>query len=138
MTLDELIARRRIERIPADGAAARERLDVCRRHLESARLLATDDPDAAYALAYDAARKAVAAHMLAAGLRTRNAPGAHEATARYAEEAVDDRSARELDRMRRFRNRLEYGTTALGAAQVEHDLAHARRIVEAVATALGL
>ena len=38
----------------------------------------------------------------------------------------------ELDRMRRFRNRIEYGTTYFSADQVAHDLEHARAIVAAL------
>jgi hypothetical protein len=100
-------------------------------------LLAGDEPDAAYALLYDAARKAVAAHMLAHGLRARNASGAHQATARYAAATLTGTSSRELDRLRRFRNRIEYGATSLDFAQVEHDLAHARAITDDVSLSLG-
>lgn len=132
MSIDDLVAARRLERVPADPAAARERLATCRRHLRSAGLIAEGDPDAAYALLYDAARKATAAHMLAAGLRARNAPGAHEATAQYAALALDVAAAGELDRMRRFRNRIEYGTTRFSPAQVARDLAYATAIVECV------
>jgi hypothetical protein len=70
--------------------------------------------------------------MLAAGLRARNAPGAHEATAQYAGLALDVAAAGELDRMRRFRNRIEYGTTRFSPAQVARDLAYATAIVECV------
>lgn len=136
MSVDDLIASRRLERVPADPAAARERLETCRRHLRSASLVAEEDPDAAYVLLYDAARKAAAAHMLAAGLRARNAPGTHEATARYAALALDVAAAGELDRMRRFRNRIEYGTTRFSPTQVAGDLAHATEIVESVGRAL--
>jgi HEPN domain len=120
--------------VTADPAGARVRLEAARRHLRSAARVADDDPDAAYALLYDAARKAVTAHMLAAGLRPRNAPGAHEATARYAAAALPGPAPRELDRMRRFRNRIEYGTTYFSAHQVAHDLEHARAIVAVVET----
>lgn len=137
MTVDELIRARRLERVPADQPAAVRRLNSARRHLESAALLARDDPDAAYALLYDAARKAVAAHMQAAGLRARNAPGAHEATARYAAAMLPGPSSGELDRMRRFRNRIEYGTTSFDTAQVEHDLGHASAIVAGVSDQVG-
>ena len=136
MNVDDLIGARRLERVPADPDAAGRRLSSARRHLESAGLLAGDDPDAAYALLYDAARKAVTAHMLARGLRARNAPGAHEATARYAAATLTGPSSRELDRLRRFRNRIEYGTTNFESVQVEHDLAHARAIVEDVSVTL--
>jgi len=118
--------------VPADPHGAHARLVAARRHLESANRLATDDPDAAYAVLYDAARKAVSAHMLAAGLRARNAPGAHEATALYAVAVLRGEAPAELDRMRRFRNRIEYGTTHLGPRQVAHDLERARAIVAAV------
>ena len=129
MTADELIGARRIERVPVDDVAAARRLISARRHLRSATTLARDDPDAAYALLYDAARKAVAAHMQARGLRARNAPGAHEATAQYAAAVLAGPSSGELDRMRRFRNRIEYGTTSFETGQVEHDLRHAEAIV---------
>lgn len=129
MTVDDLIGARRLERVPVDHAAATRRLTSARRHLQSAATLARDDPDAAYALLYDAARKAVAAHMQAHGLRARNAPGAHEATALYAAAVLAGPSSRELDRMRRFRNRIEYGTTSFDTGQVEHDLRHAHAIV---------
>ena len=82
MSIEDLVRARRLERVPADIDAAVRRLSSARRHLGSAALIARDDPDAAYALLYDAARKAVTAHMQGAGLRARNAPGAHEATAR--------------------------------------------------------
>lgn len=135
MSVADLIAARRLERVPADPAGARGRLAVAQRHLQSAAQVGEDDPDAAYSLLYDAARKAVTALMLAAGLRARNAPGAHEATALYAAAALPGRAPRELDRMRRFRNRIEYGTTHLSPAQVAHDLEHARAIVIAVEAA---
>jgi hypothetical protein len=136
VTIEELLAGRRLERVAPDSAAARERLEGARRHLRSSELVAEQDPDAAYALLYDAARKAVAAHMLAAGLRARNAPGAHEATARYAALAVDDPASAELDRMRRFRNRIEYGATHFSRDQVAHDLERAQAIVDAVGRSL--
>jgi hypothetical protein len=132
VSIDDLIAARRLEQIPADPAGARSRLEAAQRHLQSAARVAEDDPDAAYALLYDAARKAVTAHMLAAGLRARNAPGAHEATALYASAVLPGRPPRELDRIRRFRNRIEYGTTHLSPDQVAHDLEHARALVAAV------
>ena len=38
--------------------------------------------------------------------------------------------------MRRFRNRIEYGSTSFTARQVRHDLRNARAVVEAVRSAL--
>lgn len=131
---DELVSAGRLERVPADPAAALSLLQDARRHLEAAGSIADIDPNGAYQLAYDAARKAAVAHMLNRGLRVANRPGAHEATARYAADALlSESSSGHLDRMRRFRNRSEYGVAHFDARVVEADLEHARAIVDAVA-----
>jgi hypothetical protein len=130
--IERLLRVGRIERVEADPAAARDKLREAGRHLDSAAEIADTDPAGAYALVYDAARKAIDAHMLAAGYRaSKNRPGAHEATARYASMALGD-DARPFDRMRRNRNRSEYGVWDVGRSTLEADLEHARRIVHAV------
>lgn len=84
---------------------------------------------------YDAARKAVDAHMAAAGYRTRSRPGAHEAVALYARDAIGGEYAKDahaLDAMRKQRNRAEYGAWHISEARLRGDRVHAQRIVEAV------
>lgn len=139
MSVDALAEAGRIEPVPPDPETAAGQLAQAREHLASAELLSARDPAGAYVMLYDAARKAVAAHMLAAGWRVRaSRPGAHEAVARYAVVALADGcpSARELDRMRRMRNRVEYGAVVeLGAADLAADLGHARAIVAAAEAA---
>jgi hypothetical protein len=135
--LGSLIKEGRIERVEADTTAARDRLGEARLHLDSAVLIAETDPAGAYSLLYDAARKAVDAHMLMSGYRvSRSRLGAHEATARYASSMLGSgphgESARRFDRMRRNRNRSEYGAWQIGRSTLEADLGHARAIVEAV------
>lgn len=125
----ELIRSGRLESVPVDTLRARAILDEAHRHLVSARRISRDDAHGAYQLLYDAARKAVWAHMLAHGYRPTNAPGAHAAAAIYASSVLD---AREFDRMRRSRNRSEYGTTHLGKRVLETDLEHAAAIVARV------
>lgn len=137
MTVADLLAQGRLERVAPDDLEARDLLAHAERHLRSARLLLADDPAGAYQLLYDAARKAVWADMLANGLRARaDMPGAHAAVVAYAHDALagraDARSLARFDGMRRARNRSEYGGVTLGRAQIEADLAHAARIVEAV------
>lgn len=132
MSVTSLIAARRLERVPADMDAALRRFDAAERHILSAEAIVDEDPDGAYAMLWDGARKAVTAHMLAVGLRARNAPGAHAAVAEYALTEIPAPEASELDRMRRFRNRIEYGSTSFTPRQVRHDLAHARAVVAAV------
>ena len=134
--VEELLRDGRIEHVEADSSAARDKLLEAKRHLDSAARIADADPAGAYALLYDAARKAIDAHMLASGYRvSRSRLGAHEATARYATAVLgkghgDD--ARHFDRMRRNRNRSEYGAWEVGRSTVEADLRHARAIVLAV------
>ena len=65
--------------MPSDAATARASLAEARRHLASAKLIPGADPNGAYVLLYDAARKANAAHMLASGLRVAARPRAQEA-----------------------------------------------------------
>jgi len=135
--LEALVKEGRIERVEADTSAARDKLEEAKHHLDSAVLIAETDPAGAYLLLYDAARKAVDAHMLMSGYRvSKSRLGAHEATARYASSALGSGphgdSARRFDRMRRNRNRSEYGAWQIGRSTLNADLVHAREIVEAV------
>jgi hypothetical protein len=139
-TLSELARDGRIERVPADLAAARSRVQEAKRHLASADLLTESDPTAAYSLLYDAARKAVTAHMLAKGYRVANRPGAHRAVALYAEATLASGESashiRAFDRMRQVRNRSEYDHQPVTSRVLSTDLAHATAIVAAVEAAL--
>ena len=135
--LEALVKEGRIERVEADSSAARDRLEEAKHHLGSAVLIAEADPAGAYSLLYDGARKAIDAHMLMSGYRvSKSRLGAHEATARYASSAFGSgphgESARRFDRMRRNRNRSEYGAWQIGHSTLKADLVHAREIVEAV------
>jgi uncharacterized protein (UPF0332 family) len=136
-TIADLLAADRLQPISPDVEEAQELLVHAERHLSSAEKLLTNDPAGAYQLLYDAARKAAAADMLAAGYRAKSdKPGAHAAVVSYAEEALaghaDAEAIANFDRMRRSRNRSEYGAIAIGQAQLEADLEHAREIVRAV------
>lgn len=141
MTIDELLNQARLEKVEPDLSAALANLEEANRHLDSAALIMSGDAEGAYSLLYDAARKAIAAHMLANGYRaSRTKLGAHEATARYAEAVITgdyaaDASA--LDRMRRQRNRIEYGSWHVSEKSLERDLLHAQRLVAAVSEQLG-
>lgn len=130
--VEALVRDGRIERIEADADAALEKVGEAARHLDSATQIADADPAGAYSLLYDAARKAIDAHMLASGYRvSKGHLGAHEATARYASATLGE-EAQQFDRMRRNRNRSEYGVWEVGRSTLEADLEHARRIVLAV------
>ena len=105
------------------------------RHLDSAERLAGSDPTGGFVMAYDAARKAVTAHMRALGFRVRKGPGEHERTGQYAAAALDPEIADHLDalgEMRRLRHQSEYGARLIRPRELEVALVHARAIVEAV------
>ena len=124
-----------MEEVEPHGEDALLRLDEAERHLASAGQIAANDPNGAFQLAYDAARKAATAHMLARGLRVTNQPGAHATTGRYAVSEIGEAFA-PFDRMRRRRNRAEYGTTLISEREVADAVAHARVMVETVRAVL--
>ena len=132
----DLVREGRLERVPIDVASAWSRLDEAKLHLNSSATLAQSDTTAAYALLYDAARKAIVAHMLAVGYRATNRPGAHQAVALYAEGTLATGSAsshiRAFDRMRQIRNRSEYDHQPVTSRVLATDMDHAKQIVAAV------
>jgi hypothetical protein len=78
------------------------------RHVEAAKKIAEVDPAVAYALAYDAARKASTAVLAHQGLRP-TTRGGHIAVIDAAEAQFPGVSGlRSLDRLRRRRHQAEY------------------------------
>lgn len=131
-SIAELLRDRRLERIDADRDEAQELLRHAETHLRSAEKLLEDDPAGAYQLLYDAARKAVAADMLAMGYRAKSdQPGAHATVVFYAEEALasvaNSDALANFDRMRRNRNRTEYGAMIVGPPKPKRILGTPRR-----------
>ena len=140
VTLAALLRDGRIERVTPDVTAAWTRIDEAKTHLESSAGLAKTDPALAYVALYDAARKAITAHMQARGYRATNRPGAHHAVALYAETTLVRAAAvphiRAFDRMRQIRNRSEYEQQPIAAQLLSTDLEHAKAIVAAVEVSL--
>lgn len=68
-SLDNLLKEGRIDSVEPDVAVARDKIEEAKRPLASAAAIAEDDPEGAYSLVSDAARKAADAHMLANGYR---------------------------------------------------------------------
>jgi hypothetical protein len=141
--LEEALATRDLERVQANMAAAGERINDARRHVRSARRLADDDSTLAIAACHDAIRKAVTAHMAAAGLRPRGGEGAHRIVLDYARHQLSDvttvEDLREADELRRDRALAEYGDFAaqqLSGDHVRGSAEVAERVVNAVAARL--
>ena len=138
--LNELVAEGAIERVPADPETARVELDQARLHVGSAAQIAERDPVAAFAVAYDAIRKALAAHGRHRGYRVTKGKGHHWRIGRYAIAAIDDSRAEEhldaFDELRQLRNQSEYDALLLDADDVADALARAEAIIEAVSNDL--
>jgi hypothetical protein len=110
LSLGEMVRDGELENVDADLEGATLALDEADRHVQSARAIARDDPNGAYQLAHDAARKAVMSSMRANGYRVRKGEGAHALTAKYAAAAIDSALGKRLESARRRRNRSEYGS----------------------------
>jgi hypothetical protein len=129
--LDDLGKRGLIEKVEPDQATSTGWLDDAERHLEAATKIAELDPSGAYVLAYDAARKSVAAALLTSGHRVLSRPGSHQALAQYAESITtqtDEPVLSRFDRLRRNRNRSEYVSRTFGMAEVAEAINTARAI----------
>ena len=129
MSIEAMVAQGRIDRVlPSPNHAARLMRDAAN-HIESARMVATLDPNGGFQLAYDAGRKAASSILAAEGLRA-TSKGGHVATISAMSE-LGIHGFAPLDRMRRKRNRLEYPDEA-DAPATEAD------VVEAATSALDM
>ena len=108
--VDDLIARSALERVTPSREHADLLLAQAARHLATAEASAASDPEAAYAVAYDAARKALAAVLANQGLRSTTA-GGHLAGYQAVRAQLDPPMGavlRPFDQMRRQRHQVEY------------------------------
>ena len=130
-TIDDLRNRGLIEKVEPDQGTSTGWIDDAERHLEAATQIAELDPSGAYVLAYDAARKSVAAALLMSGYRVLSRPGSHQALAQYAQSIssqVDEPALTRFDRLRRNRNQSEYGSRTFGKAEVAEAIDTAKAI----------
>ena len=140
-TLDGMIARGELERVPASREHADLLLSQARRHLGSAGAIAGSDPAGAYQLLYDAARKSLAAVLENQGVRA-TSRGGHIAVRDAVSAQLDPPLGavlRPLDRLRRRRNEVEYPSSAaptVGADDVERDLPKVEQIIDVAAEVL--
>lgn len=70
-----LLAANNLQKVAPSRKAATAMLAAAAKHLESASLVARTDPDGAYTLLYDAARKSLAAVLQTQGLRSTSRGG---------------------------------------------------------------
>jgi hypothetical protein len=134
--VDALVAEGVLVRVPPDLEEARRELATAETHLQGAEAAAGVDPTGAFTLAYDAARKAVVAHMRVRGLRVRSRFGAHYQTGRYASASLMtsgiDEHVVAFVNMRQVRNDTEYEGEIVADSDSAEALSHARAIVAMV------
>jgi HEPN domain-containing protein len=131
MTIDDLVASGRAQRVPQDAAAQERLLEDADLHLSTAGgALKNGDLAGAYQLAYDAARKALTALLNSEGLRTKGL-GSHMSTIEIASELFPGSatSFERLDRLRRTRNESEYSGHFFDPNEVARDIGIASSIV---------
>lgn len=133
--VEQMLARSELQRVPPSREHADRLLHQATQHLRTAETVAPTDAEGAYALAYDDARKALAAVLENEGLRA-TSRGGHIAVLRAVSAQLDPPLGpvlRPFDRMRRRRNSLEYPdfeSPDLVVEDVMDDLARARAIVD--------
>ena len=102
-----MLDRRQLELISPDSRLAHMQLDQARDALRVASEQATNRPEIALTVAYDAARKAVAAMLEAQGLRAK-LPNAHLNVQNALAAQWGEGLADEFGVVRKARNRIEY------------------------------
>lgn len=133
--LERMLAEGSLQRVPASRDQAERLVSQARSHLRSAAVVAADDPQGGYALAYDAARKALAAILENQGLRA-TSRGGHLAVYEAVRAQLDPpmgKAIRPFNRMRRVRNNAEYPPSdapELTSADVTEDLQNAKALIE--------
>ncbi|KRV47035.1 hypothetical protein AQ490_09770 [Wenjunlia vitaminophila] len=120
-TVDSLIGSGELERVPASQQVAEAELVRARTHVGSARQLLATDPEGAYTLAYDAARRALAAVLQNQGLRA-TSRGGHTVIYEAVRAQLDPPLGsilRPFNRMRVRRNEIEYRSSEAPAVTPE-------------------
>lgn len=140
-TLETMITRGRIERVPPSRSHADVLLVQARQHLEAAQAIVHIDPTGAYQLLYDGARKALNAVLENQGLRA-TSRGGHVAVLDAVAAQLDPPLGailRPFDRLRRRRNQAEYpaaDSPRIDGDDFARDLPKVREIIDAAATVL--
>lgn len=133
--IDQLIDRGELQRVVPDPVIADGLLEDSRRHLRSAARLCDNDPNAAFSILYDAARKACSALLEVQGLRATSS-GGHVAVRAAVMAQFGDlpggKALQSFDRLRRRRNAIEYpgGATSADEDEVAEGLERATGIVQ--------
>ncbi|MDX3190853.1 hypothetical protein PV458_20790 [Streptomyces sp. MN03-5084-2B] len=133
-TIDALLARGALEHVPASREAAEAEIARARTHVASALQLLNSDPEGAYTLAYDAARRALAAVLQNQGLRATSRGGhvtVYEAVLAQLDPPLGP-LLRPFNRMRARRNEIAYRSSEAPAVTPEDVTADVAKVGELI------
>jgi hypothetical protein len=139
--IERMLADGELQRVPASRSQADRLLRQARTHLVSAEGICDEDPPGGYALAYDAARKALTAVLENQGLRP-TTRGGHLAVYEAVRAQLDPplgKVLRPFNRMRLRRHDAEYpplDAPELTSEDVRDDLGNARMMIDLAARVL--
>lgn len=106
--VERLLEARQLQRVPADAATVEGLIESARRHVATGGTATTNDPEGAFALAYDAARKAANALLAHQGLRATTTGGHIVIVEAMNAQFPGVAGLKSIDRLRRRRNQAEY------------------------------
>jgi hypothetical protein len=133
--IDRMLADSELQHVPPSRDQADRLIAQAKGHTASAASICEEDPPGAYALVYDAARKALTAVLENQGLRP-SSRGGHLAVYDAVRAQLDPplgKILRPFDRMRRQRHDAEYPPASapeLTADDVREDIPKAREIID--------
>jgi hypothetical protein len=139
--IERMLADSQLQRVRAGRDHSDRLIKQAREHLASAETICDSDPAGGYAMAYDAARKALTSILENQGLRP-TTRGGHLATYDAVRAQLDPPLGHELrpfDRMRRQRHEVEYPRSdapEMTREDVREDIPKARAIVDLAARVL--
>lgn len=103
-----MLEARQLQRVPADAATVEGLIESARRHVATGGNATANDPEGAFALAYDAARKAASALLAHQGLRATTTGGHIVIVEAMNAQFPGVAGLKSIDRLRRRRNQAEY------------------------------
>ncbi len=106
--IDGLLDKQHLQRVTADPATAEALIVMSHHHVQSASRICDSDPEGAFSLAYDAARKAATALLAQQGLRPTTLGGHLAVVEAIRAQFPGMGGLTSLDRLRRRRNQGEY------------------------------
>lgn len=143
VSIDQLLAEEMLEHVIVEESLPQLEFEVANRHFKTAKLAEPNDPEAAFQLLYDSARKALQAVLFTRGLRVRRPPRGNHYTYVLVTrtDLVNQEVWRSFDWMRELRNDTEYWTPGRSSAQgsdVIQAMQHVSRMLEDASCILGI